>query len=90
MPTDPEDRVYEALIEAMRHLRVEYTEGRGSSNAPLPDESCPYCDARGSLRYLGSDVLEGSLEMFHLVHTEVDHHLGCGACGRSFTVFKML
>ncbi len=74
----------------MRRLDVEYTKGRGSSDTPVPGERCPYCGVSGSLRYQGSDVLDGSLELYHLVHTGVDHHLARGACGRSFTVFEML
>lgn len=83
------DAVYERVLDAMRHLEVNYVEGQGATDQPARGLTCTRC--RGSqIRYTGSDVLEGSLEHYHLVHTEVDHHLSCLDCGASWTVFKML
>lgn len=83
-----DDEVYEALLEAMKPLEgVAYT--AGDTDQPLAG-SCPECGSEGQLRYTGTTVLEGSLEHYHLVHTEVEHHLACRACGRDWTVFKLL
>ena len=87
---DPNDDVYQAVLDAMRHLRVDYQEGAGSTRQLVGGGTCESCDTVGSVYYTGSDVLEGDLEYFHLVHTEVDHHLRCEACGHRWTVFKML
>ncbi|MCA9566989.1 MAG: hypothetical protein KC656_04065 [Myxococcales bacterium] len=87
MPDD--DAVYRAVIDALRHLPVDYVEEPGEPQA-LPDLPCPRCHRTGAVVYTHSDVLEGSLEHYHLVHTEVDHHLRCAACGGVWTVYKLL
>jgi hypothetical protein len=35
--------------------------------------------------YLGTDLLDGDLEFYHLVHTEVDDHYCCETCGQGWT-----
>ena len=85
-----DDPVYEAVLSALRPLsRVEYMEGAGTTDQPV-DLACSECGEVGGVRYTGSDVLEGHLDAYHLVHTEVDHHLRCARCGARWTVFKML
>lgn len=55
------------------------TDGKGSSHVPL-DDRCPACTETGGVHYEGSDVLEGSLEWVHVVHTEVEDQFSCSRC----------
>lgn len=67
---DATARVLSAALPR-RGSAFERTEGKGSSNVLLAGDACPGCGRTGALHYLGSDVLEGGLEINHLVHTEV-------------------
>jgi hypothetical protein len=67
----------------------DYTKGEGSSNV-LVSGTCDECGKPDGIRYRGSDCLEGFLKLYHLVHTEVNHHFRCDHCGAKWTVFKML
>lgn len=59
-------------------------EGRGAVDRPVADETCSSCQQAGGVHYLGSELLDGSLEAYHLVHTEVDDHYRCAHCGQSW------
>ncbi len=87
---DPKDEIYKQVILAMTPLDVDYVEGEGSTAQRTPEMLCPQCKKRGQVNYTGTDLIEGSLEYYHLVHTEVDHHLHCTGCGKTWAVFKML
>ena len=53
-------------------------------------EPCPSC-SRGGVHYEGSDVLDGSsLAMNHLVHTEVNDHFKCAACGWEWYEYRFI
>jgi hypothetical protein len=78
--TDP----YEPFLPR-RGTWFDRTVGKGSSHVLLAADPCPRCTRAGALHYDGSDVLEGSLELNHLVHTEVDDHFSCTACGATWT-----
>lgn len=70
-------RAYVAFLP--KATTFERTKGKGSSHVPLI-EPCPSC-GRGGVHYEGSDVIEGDLEMNHLVHTEVEDLFACVRCG---------
>lgn len=86
--TDDKDRVYAAFLPRAG-TSFERTEGKGSSATPLA-ETCPTCQRGGTVRYTGSDVLDGSLEMYHLIHTEVNDHFECGGCGHAWHELRFL
>ncbi|MBU0554184.1 hypothetical protein KKF91_08480 [Myxococcota bacterium] len=85
--SDPDDPIYAAVLDALTPLDVSYIEGVGATDQATP-LCCPRCG--GAARYLGSEVLEGSLEWYHVVHTEVDHHLKCASCAYAWVLFKLL
>ena len=68
----------------------ERTEGKGSSNVPLAGDVCPRCEKAGGVRYLGTVVNEGSLEYYHLVHTEVDDWFACTGCNAAWSEMRYL
>jgi hypothetical protein len=70
-------RAYQAFLP--KQATFERTDGKGSSHVALV-KPCPSC-SRGGVHYEGSEVLEGSLEWNHVVHTEVNDHFKCVACG---------
>lgn len=79
------------LLKAMRHdTALEYVEGRGATNQHLPERVCDACGDPGGVHYVGTTVLDGSLEYYHLMHTEVEHHFRCALCSAQWRVFKML
>jgi hypothetical protein len=63
----------------------ERTEGKGSSHVRLTADACVQCGGSGTTHYLGSDVLEGGLEINHLVHTEVADWFSCTECAATWS-----
>ena len=61
--------------------RVE-DKGACSKRLAIP---CPACQRTDCVDYVGSDVLEGSLEFVHLVHTEVADWFCCSRCAYSWS-----
>lgn len=53
------------------------------------DLACHLCGAP-TIDYCGSEVLEGSIEFVHLVHTEVRDDFECTACGATWSQDKYL
>lgn len=53
------------------------------------DLACYLCGAP-KIYYCGTEVLEGSLEFVHLVHTEVRDDFACDACGATWSQDKFL
>jgi hypothetical protein len=62
----------------------------GESNQALPRVACVGCLEKGSVAYRGSEVVEGLLELSHLIHVEVEHRFECSACGASWKRSKFL
>ena len=60
---------------------LKYVEGPGNTHQPLPHQTCGHCQDKGGVVYVGSTVLEGALEYFHLIHTELRNHFECTQCG---------
>lgn len=83
-----EHKVYDAIIPG-RLPEFEIVEGRGSMDQRLPDGHCTDCGETGGVHYLGTELLDGSLEFYHLVHTEVEHYFRCD-CGSRWKVLKFL
>lgn len=46
---------------------------------------CHACHRTDCVDYVGADVLDGSLEYVHLVHTEVEDGFNCSLCAVSWT-----
>ncbi len=53
------------------------------------DLACHLCGAP-TIDYRGTEVLEGSIEFVHLVHTEVRDDFECGACGATWSQHKFI
>ena len=68
----------------------ERTEGKGSSRVNLGDDACPKCAMKSGLQYRGSDVIEGSLEHYHLMHTEVEDWFFCSVCNSEWSEGRYL
>lgn len=47
---------------------------------PASGPECPRCARCDTTQCTQTDLLEGSLEYYHLVHTEVRYHYHCSAC----------
>ncbi len=89
MARDPNGPIYEKIIDAMMPV-ADFEPVKGDADLSLPGRVCGACGAVGGVRYRGTTVLEGSLEYYHLVHTEVEHRFHCTSCGRDTTLFKMM
>lgn len=46
---------------------------------------CPRCGGRDRTACVATDLLEGSLEYYHLVHTEVRYHYHCAGCNTDWS-----
>ena len=85
-----DDAVYQALLDAMRFIDVGEVVPYGKADRAVKPMACPQCAHVGKVRYIGSVLLEGSLSMYHLTDTEVEHHFRCEDCQHTWHLFKML
>lgn len=53
------------------------------------DSDCPQC-GKSPVIIFERVLIEGSLEMYHLMHTEVEDHYECPACKHSWRKFQYL
>jgi hypothetical protein len=83
-----ENRAYSAFLPRTGG-DFERNEGKGTVATPL-DEACPACQRTGTVHYTGSDVLDGSLETYYLIHTEVEDHFRCTACAHTWSEMRFL
>jgi predicted RNA-binding Zn-ribbon protein involved in translation (DUF1610 family) len=62
---------------------VAGAESKSAKDATGP--LCPKCGRRGTTRSVRTDELEGSLELSYLLHTEIEEHFACEACGAEWS-----
>ncbi len=77
-----EARVYQRFLFGTMST-ADRVDGKGacSKRQAIP---CPACQRTDCVDYVGSDVLEGSLEWVHVVHTEVEDWFLCASCAYSW------
>ena len=90
IPWEQVQRIQVLNILISKPIAIEHTEGRGTTRQPLPHMLCTDCQQHGGVVYLGSDVLDGSLDFYHLVHTEVRNFFECTHCKSSWNQLQLL
>ena len=78
-----ESRVYQTFLFGTMST-ADRVDGKGtcSKRLALP---CPACQQTSCVDYVGSDVIEGSLEWVHVMHTEVEDWFICSKCQFSWS-----
>ena len=56
---------------------------------PIPAQTCPKCEKVGGVMWLDSACIEGELEFYHLIHTELRHRFRCTHCTEEYPVFEL-
>lgn len=78
------------VLEALRPTPGLGIDDRVEGEVRRPLAAACYLCGAPTIDYRGTEVLEGSLEWVHLVHTEVRDRFECGACGASWSQDKYL
>lgn len=69
---------------------LAYVEGKGATRTPYPAAECFCCGEKGGVVYLGTEVHDGDLELYHLIHTEITNWFTCTRCGEGWRNDRML
>ena len=69
---------------------VDYVEGKRATRKSHPGVACFCCGEAGGVVYLGTEVHEGSLELCHLIHTEITNWFECTRCGGEWRNDRMI